>query len=324
MMKIGKISLEKGFILAPLSGVTNMIFRLLMKRLGAELVYTEMVSANGIVYGQPNTMAYLMVAEEERPVVVQLFGSDPVVMARAAAIAEGKGADILDINMGCPVKKVTRQGAGAALLKDPKKAIEIAKRVVKAVSIPVTVKTRIGSTKESLIAADFLNALGDVGIGAVVVHGRTATCSYSESANWEFLESLREKTRIPLIPNGDIFLPQQVVHLLRERGWPAVMLGRATLRAPFIFLESSCLMNGEPMISEKRKLLLDTIGWALDTTVSYMGEEKALKLAKKVLLRCIKGVEGARLLRHELAQREGIRDMSELMRFVKGVVGCED
>lgn len=324
MLQIGSHVLKNGFILAPISGATNMLFRLFMKRLGAELVYTEMVSANGICYNQPNTMAYLRIAEEERPTVVQIFGSDPDYMAVAASVAEERGADMVDINMGCPVRKVTRHGAGAALLKDPQRALMVVKRVRESVSVPVMVKTRIGYSRDNMITLDFVNALADLGISALVIHGRTATDNYSTPARWEVLESFKDKVPIPIIPNGDLFCPTQIAKILEQNSWPAVMVARGVFRDPFIFKKTQAILFGKELPWNAKAELLKTMRWALSTSSTYVGEEETLKMAKKVLLRSLKGIDKARAIRQELVEHNKIGDMETLIDFLERALGSED
>ena len=233
-MKIGNI--ECGTVaLAPMAGVTDMSFRRLCKKQGADLIYSEMVSAKGIHYNSSNTAELLTVNEEERPVAIQLFGSDPAIMAETALRIEHRNFDIFDINMGCPVPKVVNNGEGSALMKEPERASRIVKEICKYVKKPVTVKFRKGFTADTINAVEFAKIMEDSGAAAIAIHGRTREQYYSGKADWEIIKRVKEAVSIPVIGNGDIFKPADAVRMLEYTGCDAVMVARGAQGNPWIF-----------------------------------------------------------------------------------------
>ncbi|MCH5240700.1 MAG: tRNA dihydrouridine synthase DusB [Muribaculaceae bacterium] len=239
-MIIGGIDLGKRpVMLAPMEDVTDPSFRLICKEQGAAMVYTEFVSAEALVRDIPSTVRKLQINAEERPVAIQIYGRDPDAMESAARIVEKAGPDILDINFGCPVKRVAGKGAGAGMLKDIPKMLEITCRVVKAVDIPVTVKTRLGWDCENKIIGDLAPRLQDCGIKGLTVHGRTRSQMYTGSADWEPIAALKRnpEIEIPIIGNGDITSPEEALEAFEKYGVDAVMVGRGAIGSPWIFKE---------------------------------------------------------------------------------------
>lgn len=245
-MIIGDIDLgHRPVLLAPMEDVTDPSFRLICRQMGASMVYTEFVSAEALIRDIASTTRKLHINPEERPVAIQIYGRDPDAMVKAATIVEKAEPDILDINFGCPVKKVAAKGAGAGMLRDIPKLLQITKDVVNAVNIPVTVKTRLGWDHENKIITDLAPRLQDCGIKALTVHGRTRSQMYTGNADWTLIGELKKNPgiEIPIIGNGDITTPQQTLNAFNEYNVDAVMIGRAAIGAPWIFKEVSEYIN---------------------------------------------------------------------------------
>ncbi len=246
-MKIGPIDLgPRPVMLAPMEDVTDGSFRLICKEAGADMVYTEFVSADALIRNIAATTRKLVINPAERPVAIQIYGREPDVMVQAAKIVEQAGPDIIDINFGCPVKKVAGKGAGAGLLRDVPKMLDITRAVVDAVNLPVTVKTRLGWDHDSKIIVELAERLQDCGISAITVHGRTRSQMYTGQADWEMIARVKENPRlhIPVIGNGDISTHRQITDAFDRYGVDGVMVGRATIGAPWIF---RTLKGGDPV-----------------------------------------------------------------------------
>lgn len=277
-MNIGNIQLgDRPVMLAPMEDVTDRSFRLICKEQGADMVYTEFVSADALIRDIPATVRKLTIDPGERPTAIQIYGRETGPMVEAAKIVEAAGPDILDINFGCPVKKVAGKGAGAGMLRDIPKMLEITRAVVDAVKIPVTVKTRLGWDHESKIIADLAEQLQDCGIQAITVHGRTRSQMYTGSADWEMIARVKEnpRLRIPVIGNGDITTPELARDAFSRYGVDGVMVGRASIGAPWIFREiRSFLASGvadEISAAEKFALLRRQIRESADRIDEYRG-----------------------------------------------------
>ena len=244
-MKIGSIDLAPPFALAPMAGMTDTAFRRLVKRRGGcGLVVSEMVSSEGLVRGIDRTLEYAEYTEEERPVSIQIFGGDPEKMAEAARVVEGMGADIVDVNMGCPVAKIAKHSAGCSLMREPRHAAEVVRAMVQAVSIPVTVKMRAGWDATAINAPDLAKRVEDAGAAAVTVHGRTAAQSYSGFSDWSLISKVAEGLRIPVFGSGDCIEPEQMIDRLRDSAVRGVLVGRGALRNPWIFQQAHDLAGG--------------------------------------------------------------------------------
>lgn len=277
-MKIAKIDLgERPVSLAPMEDVTDPSFRLICRRMGASMVYTEFVSAEALVRDIQSTTRKLHINPEERPVAIQIYGRDPDAMEEAARIVERAQPDILDINFGCPVKKVAGKGAGAGMLRDIPKMLDITRRVVNAVSIPVTVKTRLGWDCENKIITDLAPRLQDCGIKALTIHGRTRSQMYTGHADWTLIGEVKRDPRIeiPVIGNGDITTPEEALRAFEDYGVDAVMIGRASIGAPWIFREVRRLLDGEglPPLTpfEKADVLRQQIKESIERIDEYRG-----------------------------------------------------
>jgi tRNA-dihydrouridine synthase B len=246
-MKIGTLAIEPSFGVAPMAGMTDTAFRRLVKRRGGcGLVVSEMVSSEGLVRGIDRTLEYAEYTEEERPVSIQIFGGDPGKMAAAAQIVEGMGADVVDINMGCPVPKISKHNAGCSLMREPSHAARIVDAMVKAVRIPVTVKMRAGWTEQEINAPILARMVAGVGAAAVTVHGRTAKQAYSGFSDWDLIGRVAAGVDIPVFGSGDCVEPEQVVERLRATGVAGVLVGRGVLRNPWILSQASDLAAGLP------------------------------------------------------------------------------
>lgn len=250
-MNIGHLQLSSPFILAPLAGYTDLPFRFLCKRHGAGLCYSEMISSNGLVYRQKNTLDLLATVDEERPVAMQLFGSDPEMMAEAAAVLSDYPIDIIDINMGCPVRKVVKKGAGAALMKDIGRAERIITMVRRASLKPLTVKIRTGWSHEQKNAADFAKMAADCGIDAIAIHGRTWSDGFSGRIDLPTIAQVKRKAGIPVIGNGDILSYQDGLDMMEKTGVDGIMIGRGALGAPWVFEDSA----EPPSLTRRLKVL---------------------------------------------------------------------
>jgi tRNA-dihydrouridine synthase B len=249
-MKIGKIVLAPPVAMAPMAGMTDSAFRRLVKRRsGCGLVVTEMVSSEGLVRGIDRTLEYAEYTEEERPVSIQIFGGDPEKMAQAARIVEGMGADIVDVNMGCPVPKIAKHNAGCSLMREPEHAASVVRSMAKAVRIPVTVKMRAGWDADQINAPDLARRMEDAGAAAVAVHGRTAAQSYSGYSDWDLIARVASGVSIPVFGSGDCVEARQVVDRLAKGGVAGVLVGRGALRNPWIFEQAAELAAGrEPRV----------------------------------------------------------------------------
>ena len=278
-MKIGDIDLgNRPVMLAPMEDVTDLSFRLICKEQGADMVYTEFVSADALIRNINSTTRKLSIDPGERPTAIQIYGREVEPMVEAAKIVEEAKPDILDINFGCPVKKVAGKGAGAGMLRDIPKMLEITRAVVNAVKIPVTVKTRLGWDHNSKIIVELAEQLQDCGIKALTVHGRTRSQMYTGDADWEMIARVKENPRltIPLIGNGDITTPEQVVEAFNRYGVDGVMVGRASIGAPWIFHDMKQMLltgeRGEELpIAEKFKILRRQITESIDRIDEYRG-----------------------------------------------------
>jgi nifR3 family TIM-barrel protein len=312
-MKIGTLALENPTLLAPLAGITHLPVRLLAREAGCALVCTEMVSADGLAHGSPHTLPYLRSLPAEKPLAVQIFGSDPAVMATAAAIAEESGADVVDINFGCAVRKVVKVGAGVALMRAPERAEALLRAVRRAVRIPLTIKIRSGwcrTGREALAIGAMAEACG---VDAVTLHPRTAAQKFSGRADWGLIAALKRRLAIPVIGNGDIRTAQDAERMMAETGCDAVMIGRSAVGYPRIFTEVNARLSGRPEPPETLEDRLQTMRRYVALTVECYGEQTALRLVRSRLGWFAKGLRGAGVLRQAAARTASIGAALELI-----------
>ena len=313
-LTIGNVVMDNPLVLAPMAGVTDLPFRLLCKEQGAGLVCMEMVSAKAIYYNNKNTEALLEIDTREKPVSLQLFGSDPEIMAAMAHRIEDRPFDILDINMGCPVPKVVNNGEGSALLKNPELVRKIVTAVVKAVDKPVTVKIRRGFDEDSVNAVEIAKIIEDCGAAAVAVHGRTREQYYSGKADWDIIRQVKEAVSIPVIGNGDVTSPEPAVALMEQTGCDGIMIGRAVRGNPWLFSEIlHYLETGEhkarPTMEEVGEMILRHTRMQ----VELKGEYTALREMRKHVAWYTAGFPHSARLRARTNEISTMQELEELI-----------
>jgi len=312
-MKIGEIEFRtRPLVLAPMEDVSDPPFRVLCRRFGADLVYTEFVSAGGLVHEARGSLQKLFYFQEERPVAIQIFGGRPDYIEKAAEAVEDAGPDFIDINFGCPVKKVVKQGAGAGILRDIPKMKQLTEIVLSVARRPVTVKTRLGWDDGSIRILDTARMLEDCGISALAVHARTRSQGYKGRADWEWLRRIKQESgiRIPLIGNGDVVTPESARDMFEQTGVDAVMIGRAAVGNPWIFREiRHFLATGEYLPSPSWQERLGVIKEHLEMKCDWQGERTAVLEMRKMYGGYLKGFHGAVRLRSSLmaeTTRDGV------------------
>jgi tRNA-dihydrouridine synthase B len=321
-MKIGPVVLDSPFVVSPMAGMTDTAFRRLVKRQGGcGLVVSEMVSSEGLIRGIDRTLEYADYTEEERPVSIQIFGGDPVKMADAAQVVEGMGANIVDVNMGCPVPKIAKHNAGCSLMREPEHAASIIAAMAKAVKIPVTVKMRKGWDDDQINAPELAKRVADAGAGAIAIHGRTAKQSYSGTADWDFVSAVAQTVSIPVFGSGDCVEPEEIVARMQS-GVSGVYVGRGVLRNPWILAQASDLIAGRPArsitLEERGQFLLDYMNLLLTENVPESG--KALSRERWVInkIRALcswytKGFEGGAQFRIGVNSAKSIDELRDLI-----------
>ena len=302
-MFIGNVEIKPPVVAAPMAGISNSAFRLLTKEAGAGLVFSEMISAKGLIYNPERTLPLLEFDSREKPIAMQIFGSEPSFMSAAARIIQDRGADLIDINMGCPVTKVVRGGEGCALMRDPRKAGEIVAAVKEAVSLPVTVKIRKGWDGENINAVEVAKVLEEKGAAAVTVHGRTREQFYGGKADWQIIRQVVEAVGIPVIGSGDIFEPRDALDMLEETGCAAVMVGRGSLGNPWLigricaFLEEGRVLP-PPSVEERLAMALRH----MELLAELKGEITGIREMRKHASWYVKGLKGAAAARQDICR----------------------
>jgi tRNA-dihydrouridine synthase B len=313
-LKIGALELKNPLILAPMEGYSDQPFRRICRRLGADLVVTEFTSSEGLIRMAGRTESKISLAAEERPAAIQIFGRKPKLMAQAAARVSEENPDFIDINFGCPARKICGGGAGSQLMREPDLLIEIAREVVQATSLPVTAKLRLGWDLDSINILDVALRLEDLGIQALTLHARTRNQKYEGNADWEWIRRLKEQSSVPVIGNGDVRTPQDALRMFQETGVDAVMIGRAAMHNPWIFREVRAFLDhGEILapatLEERVALLLDH----LDLAVAHKGEMRAIFEMRKMYGSYLKGYRGVRELRSRLVRIDEVSLIREII-----------
>ncbi|MBN2516798.1 MAG: tRNA dihydrouridine synthase DusB [Deltaproteobacteria bacterium] len=300
-MKIGNLTLKNNVFLAPMAGITDLVFRTLARGYGCALCFTEMVSSNGLTRRTQRSYRYLESSVDDRPLGVQIFGADPDVIADAAHIVADMGADLIDINMGCPVKKVLKTGAGAALLKDPLRVGAVLRKVRASVDVPLTIKIRSGWERHGINAADIAAIAEDYGVDAVILHPRTVEQGFSGFADWELISMVKKRLTIPVIGSGDIRSAKDALRMLHVTGCDGIMVGRGALGNPWIFREIINSLASESMplpvtIKEREEMMRRH----LNMTIRDSGEDLGVKKFRKHLLWYTKGLKGGAQFRQSV------------------------
>jgi len=309
-MQIGSLTIDNNVILAPLAGITNLPFRLLAKEAGCGMVCSEMVSSHGLVYKSGRTEQMLASGAEEKPLSVQIFGARPDIMARAAAIVEASGADVLDINFGCSVRKVIKTGAGAALMRTPKIAEALLKAVRRAIRIPLTIKIRSGWDDSGRQAVETARLAEACGVDAIIVHPRSARQLFAGNANWSIIAKVKQCVSIPVIGNGDIVSADDALRMLSQTGCDGVMIGRAAIGNPHIFTEVLCRLMGEPAPRQSMQQRFMLMQRYLKSSVQCLGEETACRMMRSRLGWFAKGMKDSsrfrQAVKHLATEKQGL------------------
>jgi tRNA-dihydrouridine synthase B len=311
-MKIGDLALKNNVFLAPMAGITDLPFRTIVRRFGCGWCFTEMISANGLMRNTKKTQRYLASSDADRPLGVQIFGADPGILAEAGRIATGEGADSIDINMGCPVKKVVKTGAGGALMKDPLRVARIVEAVRTGTHLPLTVKIRAGWKRFGINAVEVAIIAEECGADGVVIHPRTVEQGFSGDADWDLITRVKQRLTVPVIGSGDVRKPEDAVSMLVETGCDGVMIGRGALGNPWIFRRIIEHLRGDPhsqppTLADREEIIREH----LIMNMNHYGSDVGSKTFRKHLLWYTKGLRGGAHFRHKMAEFHDQQDVLE-------------
>lgn len=313
-MKIGNVIIDNPLFLAPMAGITDLVFRRLCKEQGCGVVYTEMISAKGLFYGSGKTAQLMEIDDREHPIGMQIFGSDPLIMAKMVEEISENNADFIDINMGCPAPKITKNGEGSALMKEPQLVKRIVSEVCRASSKPVTVKIRKGWDEESVNAVDIASIAEDAGAAAVTIHGRTREQFYSGVADWDIIKEVKSKVSIPVIGNGDIFTPQAAYDMKQYTKCDGLMVARGAQGNPWVFRDiNAFIKRREILLSPSVDEKIDMAIRHLNMLVGYQGDLIAINEMRKHIAWYLKGLKGASKKRNLINQLNTVGDIVDAL-----------
>lgn len=311
---------QNPFVLAPMAGITDHAFRSFMRARGAGVVVTELVSATGIEYKSDRTIQLMSFDEGQRPVGIQLFGEEPEIMAKAAVFAEQRGADFIDLNFGCPVPKVTKKGAGSAILKDLPHMVKMISEIKKAIQIPLTIKIRTGWDQDSRNADQVVDIAYNEGVTWVAIHGRTRAQGYSGLADWDYIAEIKSKAKLPILGNGDILTAQNAVHRLEKSGCDGVLIGRGCLKNPMIFAQALSLWRGEKLDSTADQDYVNLYQQLHQVLVAHCNERILQIQLKKFAAWFATGYPGASQFRKSIFQAKTTEEVvADSLNFFAGI-----